>query len=163
MALMTLAQGPGDTKKFLWAQKHTPTNSSLESNYLLSRDTVPRVYIIELDPDFLGDNFTFKGNSTIYFEVLKPTVNVTIHKSNRLDIDEIFTELIYDNGTTQKPIKQTWTLSNEFYTLQFNDKLAIGNYTLKLKWTGGNVNGDSWTLLSGFYRAEDKDNNGNSK
>ncbi|XP_034944907.1 aminopeptidase N-like [Chelonus insularis] len=141
--------------KFL--KKSVPT---IESKYRLSRNTVPRVYMIELDPDFLGDKFTFTGKCSIIFEVLHPTTSVTLHKSNKLDIQGDATELIHSDGKIEKPLKQTWEAQNEFYTMKFENKLPIGNYTLNMKWSGVDSSEDWFDPYTGFYRAENKGENG---
>lgn len=126
-----------------------------QSNFRLPRNTAPRLYKIELDPNFEGETFTFKGNSTVIFEVLQPTTSVILHKSYKVTIERSFTELIDDNGVIQKPKEQEWKPSIEFYTITFEQTLEPGNYTLKMKWTGRDAAEDWFDQRMGFFRAYD--------
>lgn len=131
--------------------------------YRLPRSTAPRVYMMEFDPDFAGEKFTFKGNSSIIFQVLQATASVTLHRSNKITIDKDFTKLINEKGISQKPLKQEWTGLNEFYEIKFKNKLKPGYYTLKLKWTGDDAGNDWFSPQSGFFRAENELDNGQSQ
>lgn len=127
-----------------------------EFHFRLPRNTAPRVYKIEFDPDFEGESFTFKGNSTIIFEVLEPTLTVILHGSNRITIDKDLTELIDKNGVSIIPKKQKWNPLNEFYSIEFEEELEPENYTLKLKWNGIDSAEDWFTRRMGFFRGYDK-------
>ncbi|CAD6242389.1 GSCOCG00009477001-RA-CDS, partial [Cotesia congregata] len=105
-------------------------------NYRLPHNTAPRVYVIEFDPDFMGESFTFKGNGSVIFEVLRSTPTVILHKSNKISIDKDFTELVDKNEESFKPESQIWHAHNESYAISFQKILEPGNYTLKMKWTG---------------------------
>lgn len=133
----------------------------LESKFRLPRHTAPRLYIIEWDLNILARKFTFKGSSNIIFEVLRPTAIVTLHRSDKIDIDREFTEIIDESNNTRKPIEQEWISENEFYLIKFNSKLNIGNYTLKMKWLGRNAGTDWWNPFNGIFRINpsSKDNN----
>ncbi|KAK0167904.1 hypothetical protein PV327_001759 [Microctonus hyperodae] len=133
----------------------------LESKFRLPRYTAPRLYIIEWDLNISARKFTFKGNSNITFEVLRPTATVTLHRSDKIDIDREFTEIIDEFNNTRKPIEQEWLSENEFYLIKFNSKLNIGNYTLKMKWSGRNAGTDWWNPFDGIFRIDpsSKDDN----
>ncbi|XP_044579221.1 aminopeptidase N-like [Cotesia glomerata] len=150
-ALLPVVLGPGDnskTAKFL-------KESEASKQYRLPRNTAPRVYIIEFDPDFGGEKFTFKGNGSIIFKVLQPTSSVTFHRSNKIAIDKAYTKLIDKNGVVLEPIDQEWNSQNEFYSIKFRNKLKPGNYDLKLKWTGDDAGNDWFDQQSGFFREKD--------
>ncbi|KAK0087361.1 hypothetical protein PV326_005218, partial [Microctonus aethiopoides] len=124
----------------------------LESKFRLPRHTAPRLYIIEWDLNIFARKFTFKGSCNIVFEVLRPTAVVTLHRSDKIDINREFTEIIDESNNTRKPIEQEWISENEFYLIKFNSKLNIGNYTLKMKWLGRNAGTDWWNPFDGIFR-----------
>lgn len=168
MATMPLNQPQAQDRQDDQRPVHSLAKSIMENRkkqfeYRLPSNTAPRVYIIELDPDFLGEKFTFNGNGTIIFEVLRPTSTVTLHRSNQMDIDNQATELIDESGNVKKPISQDWNPANNFFSIKFESKLNVGNYSLKMSWTGRDGNDDWFSPRSGFYRAVDKDENGNPK
>lgn len=153
-AAMPFIDGSTDDIKSTKSLKEQVTNKEV-LKYRLPNDTAPRVYIIEFDPDFEGEKFTFKGNSTILFEVLQPITSITLHKSNII-IDEDSTELIDTKGILQKPILQEWSSENDFYTMKFEQTLEPGNYTLKMKWQSSNDDNDWFSSETGFNRAIDR-------
>ncbi|KAK0167903.1 hypothetical protein PV327_001758 [Microctonus hyperodae] len=167
MATMPLNQpqtdGQDDQRPVHFFAKSIMENRKKQFEYRLPSNTAPRVYIIELDPDFLGEKFTFNGNGTIIFEVLRPTFTVTLHRSDKMDIDNQATELIDESGSVKKPISQDWNSANNFFSIKFKSKLNVGNYSLKMSWTGRDGNDDWFSPQSGFYRAVDKDENDNPK
>ncbi|KAK0077293.1 hypothetical protein PV325_004171 [Microctonus aethiopoides] len=168
MAKMPLNQPQAQDRQDDQRPVHSLAKSIIENRkkqfeYRLPSNTAPRVYIIELDPDFLGEKFTFNGNGTIIFEVLRPTSTVTLHRSDKMDIDNQATELIDESGNVKKPISQDWNAANNFFSIKFESKLNAGNYSLKMSWTGRDGNDDWFSPQSGFYRAVDKDENGNPK
>ncbi|XP_057331891.1 leucyl-cystinyl aminopeptidase-like [Microplitis mediator] len=161
LAAMPFFDGSNDDIKITKPLNEQATNKEA-LKYRLPNDTAPRVYIIEFDPDFEGEQFTFKGNSTILFEVFQPTTVVTLHKSN-IVIDEDSTELIDASGTSQKPVLQEWTSENDFYTMKFEQTLKPGTYTLKMKWANGD-DGHDWSSSElGFNRATDRFGDGKFK
>lgn len=123
--------------------------------YRLPNDTIPRSYNIQLEPHIDAENFTFDGISTTIFDVIYPTRDVTLHASHLLEIDKSYTKLVSNNGTIWEPIAQRWNPVLEFFNIRFGHELAIGKYTLKLKWLGHEApNG------KGFYRGIDRNENG---
>lgn len=132
------------------------------SVYHLPGNTVPIIYRLDFDLDFTGELFTFHGNSTVIFEVIRTISTVTFHKSSWVDIDQSYTEVISVDGNVHKPIKQSWIMDTEFFTLTFEYPLESGNYSLKLKWLGNDTGLDTWDTNIGFFRtADDTDDNEN--
>lgn len=151
-ALLPVVSGPGDNSKTAKFLKEFEASKQ----YRLPRSTAPRVYMIEFDPDFVGEKFTFKGNGSIIFEVLQPTSSVILHRSSKIEIDKAYTKLIDKNGVVLEPIDQEWNSQNEFYSIKFQNKLEPGNYDLKLKWTGDDAGNDWFDPQSGFFREKDQ-------
>ncbi|KAG8041241.1 hypothetical protein G9C98_002229 [Cotesia typhae] len=155
LAIIPLDRGPPISKsKMSKLIEESTANKRL--NYRLPHNTAPRVYVIDFDPDFMGESFTFKGNSSVIFEVLRSTPTVILHRSYKITIDKNFTELIDQNEVSFKPESQIWHAHNESYGISFQKILEPGNYTLKMKWTGRDAAEDWFNQRMGFFRAFDR-------
>lgn len=119
---------------FLLYFSHIKFSKSEKINFL-SENTIPHFYSIQLNPyNYDGIN-SFVGNSSIKFQVLKSTKYVSFHKSRNILIDKEFTEIIDDkNGTIHNVIEQWWYPISEFYSVEMENLLPVGNYSLKLRW-----------------------------
>ncbi|KAH0560346.1 hypothetical protein KQX54_003721 [Cotesia glomerata] len=155
MAIIPLDRGPPISKSKI-SKLIQESTANKQMNYRLPHNTAPRVYVIEFDPDFMGESFTFKGNGSVIFQVLRSTATVILHKSNKITIDKDFTELIDQNEESFKPETQIWHAHNESYAISFQKILEPGNYTLKMKWTGRDAAEDWFNQRMGFFRAFDK-------
>ncbi|XP_044586467.1 aminopeptidase N-like [Cotesia glomerata] len=133
-----------------------------KEEYRLPHETEPRLYVLEFDPDFEGEKFTFKGNGTILFKVLQPTTSVTLHRSNKIVIDPDSVAIVDEKGIVYQPVKQDWNSENDFYTLKFENKLKPGNYTLKINWVSDDYENDWFSTDYGFFRAQEQFTNENS-
>ncbi|CAD6242385.1 GSCOCG00009475001-RA-CDS [Cotesia congregata] len=133
-----------------------------KEEYRLPHETEPRLYVLEFDPDFEGEKFTFKGNGTILFEVLQPTTSVTLHRSNKIVIDPDSVAIVDEKGIFYHPVKQDWNSENDFYTIKFEKKLEPGNYTLKINWVSDDYENDWFSTDYGFFRAQEQLTNENS-
>lgn len=104
----------------------------------LSKDVLPKKYIIKLHPDL--ENFTFAGEETIIITLLKDQNSITLH-SKDIDIttarlDKVFSKkIVYDENA-------------ETATFHFPTKIKKGSHKLVLSFQGILKNN-----LRGFYRS----------
>lgn len=133
------------------------SNGIEESKYRLPRNTAPRKYAIELDPNINGEEFTFNGKGIYTFEVLESTRTITLHKSSKIEIDKESIELVTGGKHPPQATFVDWDQHNEFYTIKFDRELEPRNYSLNINWSG-RENG-----LSGFIRIKYDDDDGNTK
>lgn len=111
----------------------TETNDKI--HYRLPKNIIPVSYDIALIPHIVENNFTYDGNVSIIIKVLNETSNITLHAHEGLKIIEMATNLS-SNGTIIKPKSHNRVNATDFLTLQFDNKIQPGNYTLKFTFIG---------------------------
>lgn len=128
-----------------------------ENPYRLPKHVVPIHYNIKLIPHIVEGNFTFNGETSIDIKVLKVTDSIALH-TVLLTINESLTRLTreYEN-TIDNYISKQHNYNNEtnILTIQFEELLDPGTYTLYLKYVGVLID------YNGFYKSFYVDNDGN--
>jgi len=123
----------------------------------LPNHTRPLLYDLRLNPYLVSDNFTFDGEVLVDIEILSRTRILTLHSKN-LTIDEDATSLRVKNGLDlYAPITHERNGLTESLSLAFDKELAIGHYTLRLKFSGV-LNNKRY----GFYRSSYVDEAGDT-
>ncbi len=118
-----------------------PTKAKIQSIRLPSHIRPDR-YRIMLKPDLEG--FTFSGEEVVYFDINKPTGEITLHAVD-LEISEV------EFKNTQSVIRNPKIVpnpKNETVTFKLPKKVPVGKGELSLKFKG--VLSDK---LKGFYRS----------
>lgn len=108
---------------------------------LLPRHIKPIHYNIYLEPDL--ENFTFQGEEEIKIKVSKPTSKIKLHSAEI----EIFSVHLVSKKDI-KAQKIDYDEHDESVEFVFDQKIAEGNYSLKIKFAGI-LNGK----MRGFYRS----------
>lgn len=110
--------------------------------YRLPTSVVPSEYLLILAPNFT--DFIFEGYVEIAVTVNQETQNITLHASNIT-----FLQTIVVNGTENLEISnETDDSTRDFRILWFNSTLEIGEYRIKINYTG-----DLQSQYKGFYRS----------
>ncbi|XP_043485229.1 aminopeptidase Ey-like [Leptopilina heterotoma] len=100
----------------------------------LPDNALPYHYDIKMFPPTNSNVFTFEGESDIFLNILKPTVNLTLHSLN-LNINSKNTKL-KQNGVTVMPKNHFFEVESQFLILNFENEIQPGNYCLHLEFTG---------------------------
>ncbi|XP_043485198.1 aminopeptidase N-like [Leptopilina heterotoma] len=103
------------------------------NNYRLPNDSLPYRYQIQLMPHMTTEDLSFDGESKIFLEVFKPTINITLN-SLKLQYYEESTKLIGDE--VFKPSRHILDDESEFLILNFHEHIEPGLYFLYLKYEG---------------------------
>ncbi len=123
-----------------------------KGNFRLSSKVLPLHYIITLDPDLT--NFTFNGSVEINLNLNENTNIITLN-SKDLEIHDAY--IMNNNGTSFNGCIELEP-ETEMAHISFNGHLGMGQWVLKLNFTG--TLNDS---LKGFYRSCWTDANGNKQ
>lgn len=107
---------------------------SHQFNEKLPDNALPYHYEIRMFPPTNSNVFTFEGESEIFLNILKPTVNLTLHSFN-LNISYKSTKL-KQNGVIVMPQNHFFELESQFLILNFENEIHPGNYCLYLEYTG---------------------------
>ena len=110
------------------------------------RETVyPTHYELWLYPDFYFDGNTFYGKENITFKVTKETDVVILHAK----MMEISNTVMWDDAEHEITIKKTFMYErNEYWVVEVENQLVVGEYVLHLEFTGSLVNG-----IVGYYKS----------
>lgn len=111
------------------------TDDILEIIQRLPTDTIPVHYNINLTVYLEEGNFNFYGETNVKIKIRYVSPKISLH-SQELKINETATTLIKDNGIVRKPKEHTHDNVTNILTLNFNDVLSPGLYTLKMKFAG---------------------------
>nr|XP_012230688.1 PREDICTED: aminopeptidase N-like [Linepithema humile] len=120
-----------------------------ENPYRLPKHVVPTHYNIKLIPHIVEGNFTFNGETSIDIEVHKMTNSIALH-TVLLTIDESLTRLTGGNGNAVDnyiPRQHDYNNETNILTIQFEELLYPGTYTLYLKYVGVLID------YNGFYKS----------
>lgn len=124
------------------------------ANYHLPDNAVPVHYDIEVILHIEEDNFTFDGKSNIILEIRRATQNLSLHALD-LTIDETATLLDSNDIIIYTPTTHNYDNETEILTLQFDEELPPGIYSLNIQYVGI-LNDD----LHGFFRTSYTNENG---
>src|SRR5215469_6085172 len=125
----------------MFDQDSAPLADALE-DYRLPKNVTPRRYEIRLTPDL--KNFTFQGQVDIAVVVNEATDDVVLN-ALELEIDKVVAERAGKSLTAKAELET----AKERAHLRFAEKLAPGDWTLKISFRG--ILNDK---LHGFYRSQ---------
>ncbi|HYK65199.1 MAG TPA: M1 family metallopeptidase, partial [Patescibacteria group bacterium] len=125
----------------MFDQDSAPLADALQ-DYRLPKNVTPRRYEIRLTPDL--KNFTFQGQVDIAVVVNEATDDVVLN-ALELEIDKVVAERAGKSLTAKAELETT----KERAHLRFAEKLAPGDWTLKISFRG--ILNDK---LHGFYRSQ---------
>ncbi|XP_024875505.1 puromycin-sensitive aminopeptidase-like protein [Temnothorax curvispinosus] len=106
-----------------------------EINYRLPKNAIPVSYNISLIPHVGNHAFhAFHGDTSVIIDIVYTLSKIRLH-SQELKINETATTLINSHGIIYRPIKHI-NDSNNILTLDFDNILPLGLYTLNMKFDG---------------------------
>lgn len=121
-------------------------SSQIAVNYRLPDNAVPVHYNIKLIPYIVEGNFTFDGETSIVIDIRRATRELRLH-TLELTINEEATSLVDSDGVVHTPKTHNYENATQILTLDFDDELPPGRYTLNIKYVGI-LNND----MEGFFR-----------
>jgi puromycin-sensitive aminopeptidase len=113
------------------------------SKFQLPPHTRPIKYNLTLKPDL--EQFTFDGKEIVEVEIIDKTFEIVL---NAIDIEIQDLTLLFENGSSVKPLNINYDEVSERVTFVFKNELTIGYAKLDLSFTG-KLN----DRLHGFYRS----------
>ena len=119
----------------------------------MPKNVKPISYRLRLEPTL--DDFTFSGEESVDFEVLKPTSDVTL---NCVEIAIRSSVLTLNNGESIAPRDTVYDESQETVTLNFDATIPVGRARLEIRYTG-----ELNDKLRGFYRSSYTDTEGRER
>lgn len=111
----------------------------------LPKGIKPIRYFLELDPDLSGNTDNFTGQVDIEITVDEPTPFPRVHIK---EMTILSSELHTKDGDPITIHDEFFYPENEFYVLDVNGDLAVGDYTLTLTFTGSLIG-----HIVGFYKS----------
>lgn len=107
---------------------------------------VPSYYALVLTPNL--KRFTFTGEEILKFHLAKPSQKITLH-SSEIDIKKVILKTCLPVGRNENLIPQiSYDQDEGEVTLEFNQELPKGEYTLEFSYTG--VLGEK---MKGWYKS----------
>jgi len=134
------------------------TDDNLEISYRLPNNTVPLHYTINLTPYLEDGNFTFYGESNISIKIHHSSTKISLH-SRELKINETATTLLKNESIIYKPTEHIYNDETNILTLNFDDALSPGPYTLNMKFAGNLL--EVGYLKTGFMKVPYSNKEGN--
>ncbi|XP_055638087.1 aminopeptidase N-like [Toxorhynchites rutilus septentrionalis] len=131
---------------------HVSNRREIDRSYFLPTDTVPLKYFIHLITDVHNNNRTFQAMAEINFEVVQPTVNVTMHLQE-LDIQS--TELLAvptQSNDSELIDNPSFMIDTRIEHVVFicQRQLEAGRYILRVHYSGTMRNYQSGYLISSY-------------
>ena len=108
-----------------------PLNLAKAEEVRLPKSVSPSFYNLDLTPDL--DKATFAGSEKIKLNITKSTTDITLN-SSEIDIKEA--NLTNDKTKEKFSLTVSYNPDIETATLKAKDKLALGDYTLRLSYNG---------------------------
>ncbi|XP_068153826.1 glutamyl aminopeptidase isoform X1 [Drosophila tropicalis] len=119
--------------------------------YRLPKELKPLKYNINLHPDLNKKNYT--GKISIHLQVLEPIAYIPVHSKGQ-NVSTVDLQQLDDSGASLKTILPSLTFAYpdyEYWITEFEQPLAVGNYSLNLTFNGSLVDRITGSYQSSYW------------
>lgn len=116
--------------------------------FRLPKQIKPSKYRLQLRPDL--DRKNYSGNISISLQVLEPIAFIPVHV-NQLNVSTVEVQHLDESGSPLKSIIPSLTFAHpefEYWVTEFDHPLDVGNYLLRLNFSGSLVD-----RITGMYQS----------